>query len=169
MYPFSDRLFLYMVPGIYLIIGIGIEQFNRQISNGWNQRLIQYLSLIIPLCAIVFYFTYLPKKSNDIYSLIEFLKSTNNTITFTPYAEQRTLKWLEFTKYYDQDNSKHIQFKEKGKVDGGLENLLITIQSKKFGHRIKYSTPEPEIIQLIEQDKIFLYHRIDGFAIYKYK
>jgi len=169
MYPFSDRLFLYLAPGIYLIIGVGIEQINRQILISWNPRLIQFISLIIPISAIMLYFTYLPGKANDVYALLEYVNSMDNTVVYTPTAKQRTLKWLEFTKYHDKDYSKLFKAKENGYNNSGTGDLLITVQSEKFGHTIKYSTPEPEIVQLLAQDKIVLYHRIEGYAIYKFK
>jgi len=169
MYPFSDRLFLYLAPVIYLIIGVGIEKINRQILISWNQRSIQFISLIIPISAIMLYFTYLPGKSNDVYALLEYVNSMDKTVVYTPTAKQRTLKWLEFTKYHDKDYSKLFKAKENGYNNSGTGDLLIAVQSEKFGHTIKYSTPEPDIIQLLEQDKIVLYHRIEGYAIYKFK
>ncbi len=169
MYPFSDRLFLYLAPGIYLLFGVGIEHFYKQTWIGWKHRLIQFLSIIIPISAIVLYSTYLPKKPNDVNGLLEFINSTNKTIVFTTKAKQLTLEWLEFTKYYDQDNSKLIQIKENGKVDNVTVDLLIAVQSEKFGHTLKYSIPEPGIAKLLAEDKIVFSHRINGYAVYRYK
>lgn len=169
MYPFSDRLFLYLSPGIYLIIGIGIEQINSQFQRGIRYRIIQFISLFITICAIVFYFTYLPKKTNDIYGLIKFVESTNMVFAFTPKAKQNTLKWLEFTKYQDKDSPKFLTAKEKDYENYSTYQLLISVQSEKFGHTTKFSPPEPEIILLLKQNKINLYKRINGYSIYRFK
>ncbi len=170
MYPFSDRLFLYLAPGIYLIIGVALEHINQKAWFGWEYKLIQFFGLIIPISAIVLYGTYLPKKSNDVYGLIEFVNSTDESIVFTPKAKQNTLRWLEFTKYFDQDYSNNNRIKEiKAGDDYGNVCIVIGVQSEKFGHTIKYTTPEPEITRLIELNKIFLYSRIGGYAIYRYK
>lgn len=170
MYPFSDRLFLYLAPGIYLIIGVGLEYIHQKTWIGWEFKLIRFLGLIIPISAIVLYGTYMPIKSNDVYGLIEFVNTTDESVVFTPKAKQNTLRWLEFTKYFDQDFSKNNRIKEINEgVDNGNVSIVIGVQSEKFGHTIKYTTPEPEITQLIELDKIFLYYRIEGYAIYKYK
>lgn len=170
MYPFSDRLFLYLAPGIYLIIGVGLEYINQKTWIGWKHKLIHFSILIIPISTIVLYGTYLPKKANDVSGLIEFINSTDERIVFTPKAKQNTLRWLEFTKYFDQDYSKNNRIKEiNGGVDNGDVSIVIGVQSEKFGHTIKYTTPEPEITRLIELDKIFLYYRIGGYAIYRYK
>jgi len=170
MYPFSDRLFLYLGPGIYLIIGVGLEYIHQKTWIGWEYKLIQFLGLIIPITAIVLYGTYIPKKSNDVFGLIEFVNSTDESIVFTPKAKQNTLRWLEFTKYFDEDYSNNNRIKEiKAVDDNGNVSIVIGVQSEKFGHTIKYTTPEPEISRLIELNKIFLYSRIGGYAIYRYK
>tara|TARA_R100000935_G_C2839331_1_gene170127 strand:+ start:3802 stop:5283 length:1482 start_codon:yes stop_codon:yes gene_type:complete len=169
MYPFSDRLFLYMVPGIYLVTGIGIEQLYRKLIVKWNSRLNKMLILIFPIIAIALYITYLPKKSNDVYGLIGYVNSTNKTIFFTPKAKQTALQWLEFTKYEGQNTTKIIHSKAWDTINNIKPDLLIAVQSKKFGHTKNFTTPEPEIEKLIKQEKIVLCHRLDGYVIYKFK
>lgn len=169
MYPFSDRLFLYMAPGIYLILGVGVDYIIKFKRDGWKIKVFRCLYFIIPISAIVLYFTYLPKRSNHVYGIIELINSTDKTVVFTPKAKQRSLQWLAFTKYYDEDYSKLIRTKVEGIHNNTSENILVSVQSVKFGHTLKYSNPEPEITQLIEENKIVLIQRIEGYAIYEFK
>lgn len=167
MYPFSDRLFLYLAPGIFLIIGFGIEQFRRQDTSKRKQKLIFLSGLAIPFFAIISYFTYLPDKKNDVMGLVEFVNSTDKKIVLTPKAKHTVLQWLEFTKYNERDPSKLVSSKlidEDTKAD-----LLISIQSKKFGHTKKYTSAEAEVQSLLEHNEIVFYDRVDGFAVYRYK
>lgn len=170
LYPFSDRLFLYIAPGIYLIFGLGIDYISKKNWKSLQLKSIQFLSLFTPLFAIVLYTTYLPEKSNNVYALVELMKSNNSSFFFTPKAKQRSLQWLAFTKYFDEDYSYTFKtIEDDDYKNNDTDQLLIAVQSEKFGHGKKYSSPEPEIVRLLEQDKIVLYKRVEGYAIYKFK
>ena len=123
--------------------------------------------LVVPICSIMFFFSYLPHKSNDVIGLVEFVNDTDQTVKFTPQAKQLTLNWLNFTKDFDKENSNIIEFKERNR-ESGTSDLSIAIQSEKFGHSLKYTKPNPEILQLLVQNQISLFKRIPGFVIYKY-
>lgn len=166
IYPFSDRLFLYLAPVIYLIIGIGIQQLNKKKYSGLNNRIAKSVSLIIPICAIVFYLTYLPSRSNNVYDLIKFVNSTDGIFVLTPKAKQLTQEWMEFTQYDEQDIVKLVQFNELQGSNETQGNFIIAVQGRKFGHKVKLSTQEPVITKLEEKGKIALYRRFDGYSIY---
>ena len=167
MYPFSDRLFLYLAPGVYLLLGLGIEQIRRCYTLKRFRKLFFYAGMGIPLLAIVSYASYFPKKNNDVIGLIEFVNSTNQTIRFTPQAKLLTHNWLKFTGYFNEQNADIVEFRSRIK-ENMTTNFLIAIQSEKFGHKRKYTTPRPEIIHLLDREQIFVYKRIPGFVIYKY-
>lgn len=169
IYPFSDRLFLYLAPGIYLILGFGIDRIIKNEQFELNPKWKNLAVLGIPVCAVFLYFTYLPRKANDVASIITYVNSTQNTVHFTPYAQQRIIKWLEFTGNNDQDFTNRFHSNELALKNTRTSDLLIAVQSEKFGHFRKYSAPEPEINQLLADDKIVLTHRINGYAIYRYK
>jgi hypothetical protein len=167
IYPFSDRLFLYLAPGIFLIIGFGIEQLRRQNTSNRRQKMIFLSGLAIPFFAIISYLTYLPGKKNDVIGLMGFVNSTDKSIVMTTKAKHTVLQWLEFTDYTKKDPSKLVKsniIEENEKAD-----LLITIQSEKFGHTKKYTSTEAEVQSLLENNEIVFYDRVDGFAIYSYK
>lgn len=167
MYPFSDRLFLYLAPGIYLIIGFGIEQIRRQCLLKRKRNLIFLSGLAIHFFAIISYFTYMPEKKNDVVGLMEFVNSTDKSIALTPKAKYTIFRWLEFTGYDHRDPSKLVDSKVIDEDTGA--DLLIAIQSEKFGHSTKYTSPEAEVLSLLAMNKIVFYNRIDGFVIYIYK
>ncbi len=167
MYPFSDRLFLYLAPGIFLIVGFGIEQLRRQLNSKQIQKVIFLSGAAIPFLAIISYFTYLPDKKNDIIGLMEFVNSTDKNIVLTTKAKHTVLQWLEFTKYDKRDSSKLVSSKVIN--DNTKADLLITIQSEKFGHTKKYTSTEAKVESLLEHNEIVFYDRVDGFAIYRYK
>jgi len=169
MYPFSDRLFLYMAPGIYLLIGVVIDQLIKKTVVDYNYRPEVIMILLIPISAIALFFTYLPKKSNDVLELIEFVNSTNETIFFTPKAQRTAISWLKFSNYECQDVSRIIQSKSWDTTYSSTPDLIIAVQSKKFGHKIKYTSTEPIIAKLIVQNNIVLCHRVNGYVIYEFK
>ena len=83
------------------------------------------------------------------------MNDTDKIVKFTPQAKQLTLNWLNFTKYYNQKNPKIIELKERSR-ENGTADLLIAIQSEKFGHSLKYTKPNPEILQLLDQNQDIL-------------
>lgn len=166
IYPFSDRLFLYLAPVIYLIIGIGMQQLHKIKCSGWINRIAKSLSLVIPICAIVLYFTYLPGRTNNVYDLIKFVNSTDGIFVLTPKAKQLTQEWLEFTQYDEHDIVKLVQSNELQGSNETQGNFIIAVQGRKFGHKVKFSTQEPVITKLEEKEKIALYRRFDGYSIY---
>ena len=168
MYPFSDRLFLYLAPGIYLIVGYGINcLYSSRFLLNRSYKLLYSAVLVVPICSIMFFFSYLPNKSNDVIGLVEFVNDTDKIVKFTPQAKQFTLNWLNFTKYYNQKNPKIIKLKERSRETRNAD-LLIAIQNEKFGHSSKYTKPNQEVQQLLIQNQVSLYKRIPGFVIYKY-
>jgi hypothetical protein len=169
MYPFSDRLFLYMAPGVYLILGLGLEKLTSNfLIDSWRKNVFPIFIIILPLFAIISYFTYLPNKKNDVVALKNFLEDTDKAIYFTPQAKQLTLNWLNFTKYFKEEELKFLEFEEWNSNNKNT-GLLVTTQNKKFGHSSKYTKPNPQILKLLANNKIVLYKRVSGFAIYKFK
>lgn len=166
LYPFSDRLFLYLAPGIYLILGSGIMQLYKESRTGFFWKKVFYSSLVILVFMIFLYFSYLPRRENDVASLLKFVNSKDQTFAFTPKAKQTCMRWLEFTQYYS-DSNRHFKPVEFHLNMKSQADFLIAIQSGKFGHTEKMTTPEPIIQELIAQDKILLYHRVGGYVIYK--
>lgn len=169
MYPFSDRLFLYLAPGIYLILGFGFERIIKNEKFEQDQKWKKLIFLGIPACSIFLYFTYLPRKANDVASIITYVNSTENTVNFTPYAQQRIIRWIDFTGINDRNFSERFHSIELPGKNKETSELLIAVQSEKFGHRLKYSNPEPEISKLLADEKIVLFRRINGYAVYRYK
>ncbi len=168
MYPFSDRLFLYLVPGIYLTLGYGIMEVNKWTGNSRYAKVGFNSFLMLLISTIVLYFSYLPEKENDVLALIKLINTTDKTVVFTPKAKTLSSEWLEFTKYDKLESNSLIK---AGGIGENIspEDLIIAVQNKKFGHTRKMSTPEPLIQELLVQEKIVLHKRVGGYVIYKIK
>ncbi|PTX44071.1 hypothetical protein C8P64_0041 [Christiangramia gaetbulicola] len=169
MYPFSDRLFLYLAPGIYLILGYGIQESLKIFRKKKQMKMAFYSIFLLLLCTILLYFNYLPGKANDVATLLRFVNSTEHAVLLTAKARQRTSKWLEFTCYEQEDSAKLLNSGTFDLITNTSENLLIAVQSEKYGHTEKLSRPEPIIYKLLAENKIDLYHRVGGYTIYKIK
>lgn len=169
IYPFSDRLFLYLAPGIYLMLGYGILELHKNLKKKSFGK-VKYLGILIVLSfTVILYFTYHARKTNDVISLMKFINSTEHTIAFTSKAKKTGIKWLDFTQYNYVDNYKLVRANEFDLNNYFQPDLLVAVQSLKFGHKEKFTTPEPIIEQLLSQNKIYLYYRVGGYAIYKNK
>lgn len=168
IYPFSDRLFLYLVPGFYLTLGYGIMEVNKRIGNSRYGKISFYSFLMVTISAIILNFSYLPQKENDVLALMRFTHTTNKKIVFTSKAKILSSEWLEFTKYDKLESNNLIEAEEIGETRSP-GNLIIAVQSRKFGHTSKMTTPEPLIQELLVQDKIVFHKRVGGYAIYKVK
>lgn len=167
IYPFSDRLLLYLAPGIYLILGYGILQLKMSKMLFFKAGF--YSSTLFIISGILSYFTYLPRKENEVNSLLKFLSSKNEKIVFTHKASALCRRWLEFTAYDASGKDKERNFREIGSEIPKKTELLVAVQSKKFGHLNKLSSPEPIINKLIDEEKITLLKRFDGYVIYQVK
>ena len=169
MYPFSDRLFLYIEPGIYLIFGLGLERvYSDLLLKNRVKKIAALIIFLIPVLATISFFTYLPNRKNDVVTLKNVLESENQITYFTPQARQLTLNWLNFTHYFEENDLRFLEFKE-WQSNFEPKGLLVTTQNEKFGHSFKYTKPNPQVIKLLAENKIFLYKRISGFAIYKFR
>lgn len=168
MYPFSDRLLLYLAPCIYLTLGYGLMEVNKRTRHSRYAKMGFYSLLILPVSAIVLYSTYLPRKENDVLALIKVVNETPETVIFTSKAKTLSLEWLEFTEYDKLDSNNLFKAAEYEETISPA-NLVIGVQSKKYGHQGKMTIPEPLIQELLLQDKIVFHKRVGGYVIYKIK
>lgn len=168
LYPFSDRLFLYLAPGIYLILGFGISEINKKIKKRFFKK-VYYSTFLLSILIFILYFTYLPRKENDVAGLLKFINSTEQKILITRQAKQTSLKWLDFTKFDEMDSARLINAERLEISTHSKADFLIAVQSSKFGHLKRLSTPEPIIDQLLATGKIILFQRVGGYVIYKIK
>ncbi|MDX1472268.1 MAG: hypothetical protein R3213_12285, partial [Flavobacteriaceae bacterium] len=78
-------------------------------------------------------------------------------------------RWLEFTAYDKLGFDIGQNFKEVGSKIPKNAELLVAVQSRKFGYVKKLTSPESIINELIDKEKIILFKRLDGYVIYKVK
>ncbi|MFD2833916.1 hypothetical protein [Gramella sp. AN32] len=167
LYPFSDRLFLWIAPGIYLILGIGLMEINDWLCKIRPKA--KNLIYIVPFSAIVLFFTYISNKSNDIITLNNYLNSKTEHILLTRKAKSSIKNWLLMTKYEKEDFQKLKNSEILKEFSWKPGSVIVGRQSEKFGHSDKKSPPEPVIMELIQSNNAKLIQRVNGYAIYKLK
>lgn len=160
IYPFSDRLYLYITPLFILMLGsslatiINLKKINKPLSS---------IYIPISMITLFLYFLYTPCNDNDVVSLY---KKLNQLEAKNIYVTKKT-----------RDNCKNFdaftdnQFKNKKKLilmDSKLENskYLISTVSRKI--KMNETSPEEaEVQNLILKNKIQKMSTVNGFNIYK--
>lgn len=169
LYPFSDRLYLYMAPFILLLLGEGIIFSKIYILKKTKFKLKSITLYLFPLILFVSYLTYLPFKGNDILSIIKHPKiDESEHILITEEANRYFMEWFNFTQYEPGNKLKEkiVLFNLKNYKS---QDLIISRQVHKFGHLEKTGDPEEEIKDLILKEKIYPIKKFDGFTLYKFK
>jgi len=171
LYPFSDRLFLWIAPSVFLILGFGINEMQVWSEKYITNKTASYFLYFPLLVAIILFSAYINPKSNDVISLNSEVNSLSHSekIYLTPKAKNLIKDWLNMTGYRNQniENLKNFSNFEKGIENSG--DILIAQQSIKFGHKNRKSQPESIICELLQLDKIELVQRVNGYVVYKIK
>jgi hypothetical protein len=162
IYPFSDRLYLYIIPLFILILGSSINTLsNFKIIKMHFQKGYVLISII----TLILYSFYTPYNDNDVYGIY---KKATDLKQKTIYA---TTKSLKSTKAFDEFTDK--KFKNKNTfiaMDTKLEKsrYLVSRVAKKI--KMNVTSEEEAIIQdLIRIKKIKKIDTVNGFNIYEIK
>ncbi len=169
LYPFSDRLILYLSPFFILGFGKGIAFISTRLLLK-KQLYLKYLttgSLILVITAS--YATYVPRKGNNLEGMGKYLNSQNRNIYITEKARIGINLYTNFSK--DSLLSKKIRNTNSLSKNRPLfkNDLIISRQSLKFGHLGKRSPPEPEIRNLLNEKKLNLKKEMGDYVIYQFK
>lgn len=160
LYPFSDRLYLYLAPLFVLILGSSISVFFE------IKKIKKYFSVFIVTISMVtlfLYSLYTPYSDNDVVSLYEKL---NELETETVYVTEKSMDCIKnFNEFTDNEFNRGNTFKI---IDENLEEseYIISRVSKKI--KLNVSSPEEEIVQnLINQKKIVKINSVNGYNIFQ--
>ena len=166
LYPFSDRLYLYLAPLVYACLAHGFYVVFKYIPlETMFSRLKESLVIVLIVCLGIMYNSYLPYKENDVLGLMSLTEITNNEVAFTNKAYTTMMSW---NSVFNTEDVTTILAKscviEKDSICE--KSYLISRQHHKFGAQEKHSSPEAEVLRLLNQKKIKEVNRVDGYAVY---
>ena len=164
LYPFSDRLYLYLAPFLYLSLVKGLIICFQFLTNN--------LSLIKD--KFLFYFSYsllvvlifqIPYQDNDIFEILE-EKEANSEIYLTQKSHDAITLWLQLIKNKSVKDFLYSSkiFDPAIKMDKNA--LIISRQQIKYGHQKRTSEPEGNVQLLLNQNRIKLFKTLNGYKIY---
>jgi hypothetical protein len=162
MYPFSDRLYLYLSPLMLLLLGSSI---NSIFETEKIKKLLFPFVIVISGITFCIYCLYFPFKESDVVSLNNKLKNLNSKeIYVTKRAKISINSFNDFTDKYFAFNKKIVL------LDSSLtkSNYIISRVIKRI--KIDATYPSEKIIQkLLLEKKIILIDKANGYNIYYIK
>lgn len=164
LYPFSDRLYLYLAPFLYLSLVKGLMicfQFLTYNFSFIKEKFLYYSSYSLIVVLII----QIPYRDNDILNiLVE--KENDSEIYLTQKSHESITLWLELITNKEVqdflDNSKILNLAIK--MD--KNSLIISRQHIKYGHQKRTSEPERNVQHLLNQNRIKLFKTLNGYKIY---
>lgn len=162
MYPFSDRLYLYIAPFLVLILGSSIATIS---DFGVIKKHFQKVYVLISVVTLFLYSLYMSGNDNNVYMLYEKL---NNLNTKEIYATEKSIETIDsFNEFTD---NKFVINKKLVLLDSKLNesNYIVSRVSKKLKMNLT-SSEELEIQDLINSKKIKKIESVNGYNIYEIK
>tara|TARA_R110002020_G_scaffold293535_4_gene509074 strand:- start:30195 stop:31643 length:1449 start_codon:yes stop_codon:yes gene_type:complete len=166
LYPFSDRLYVYLAPVFYVLLAEGLDLLVA--TKKYKILVNRVLVLLIPLFIISLLLSYFPYQDNDINQLTKVVNNKKGKIYITNKAMSAIKTWQTVMADYKTGevlkNSTYLPQK-----NFAYNSLIVSRQQIKYGHDNRYSSPEPEIQSLLESNLIEVEEKLNGFVIYKPK
>ena len=159
MYPFADRLYLYILPLMLLWLGSSINSI-FQTEN--IKKILSPFVIFISVITFCLYCLYLPYKENDVVALNYRLNILDNREI---YATEKAKKCI--STFNDFTDNKFFISKKIILLDSTLKksNYIISRVHKKI--KINTTSPEENIIQkLLLEKKIIMIDKVSGYNIY---
>jgi hypothetical protein len=160
LYPFTERLYLYLSPLFVLTLGSSLERIsNFKIIKTYFSK----VYFLITITTIFLYSLYNPCNDNDVYGLYKkFQKLDVKTI----YATEKSIyNFNSFDAFTDNEFKHNFSFIP---VDKNLEKskYLISRVSKKI--KMNSTSPEESFVEnLIQINKVKKVDQVNGFNIYE--
>jgi hypothetical protein len=160
MYPFSDRLYLYITPLFILILGSSIASIsNFKIVKKHFQKIYVLISIV----TLLLYTLYTPNSDNDVYGLYQKVNNLDSGVIYTTEKSKNTIS--SFDKFTDHElTSKKIFIS----IDTQLEKskYIVSRVAKKIKRNVT-AEEESVILDLIQSGKIKKIERVNGYNIYE--
>ncbi len=169
LYPFSDRLLLYLSPFFILGLGEGLDTLCRK-KFRLNSSLKLAIFLVCFLSLSISYASYLPKKGSNLTDLASYLKKNEYENLYLTLKSQIALKLYSDFVEDSTINSKlrYARLIEKKKLPR-KNAIILSSQPSKFGHKQKRSKSEENISQMLKRNTIKEIKKIGNIVIYKAK
>ena len=157
LYPFSDRLYLYLAVLFYF--GIGYVIYHTKKVN----------LVKIPFYLMIFsWFLYLGNLTNNIIHLEERLKTIkSNGVLISQHAHSYVKNFYSFTEYDQEDTISYQVVSKLEQTQSKSGYIYVSRVAPKFGHSGKTGPKEPFTNDLLSLKKISLLEKIDGYDIYR--
>lgn len=160
MYPFSDRLYLYITPLLILILGSSlliVSDFEML------RKYFQKVNIVISLITLFLYSLYLPGNDNNVFMLYKKLNALDVNEFYATKKSKNTID--SFDNFTDNEFTIH---KEIMLLDSKLDQsgYIISRVAKKIKMN-KTANEETEIQELINSKKIKKIDCVNGYNIYK--
>jgi hypothetical protein len=159
MYPFSDRLYLYILPLMLLWFGSSISSI---FQTEKIKKILFSFVIFISLITFCLYCLYLPHKENDVVALNYRLNILNSREI---YATEKAKKCI--STFNDFTDNKFISNKKITLLDSTLTKSSYIVT--RVHNKIKFNTTSPEeniIKKLLIGKKIILVDKVSGYNIY---
>lgn len=160
LYPFSDRLYLYLAPLFVLILGSSISELFE------IKKIKKYFSVFIitiSMITLFLYSLYTPYSDNDVANLYNKL---NELGIKTVYVTEKSMDCIQsFNEFTDNEFNRGNTFKI---IDEKLEKsqYIISRVSKKI--KFNVTSPEEDIVQnLINKKRIVKINSVNGYNIFQ--
>lgn len=165
LYPFSDRLYLYIAPFVLYLSINGLVQF----LNYWRigKDYIQLFILFFTLILLGFNMTYINYKENNIPSLNEKLRIySDHTVYRTSRADKHINQWVDFTNYPYLSKALISSANRTDLNSLKADDLIISRVYKKFGNEYRTNKIEESLQHLLTQNKMKKVIEVDGYNVY---
>nr|WP_294785953.1 hypothetical protein [uncultured Flavobacterium sp.] len=160
MYPFSDRLYLYIAPFLILILGSSIE-----IISGFRiiKKHFQKIYLLISIITLLLYSLYTPATDNNVSMLYKKLNNLDSSNIYVTKKSQGTID--SFNNFTDNKFPIH---KKIVLLDSQLDksNYIVSRVTKKIKWNAT-SSEETVIDSLISLKKLQKIDFVNGYNIYQ--
>ena len=165
LYPFSDRLCLYLAPFFILLFGFSLDAIleNAFFLEFKNKILIGFTAL--NFVCFMFYFPYKENDVVSVFSEIKCKKSENQQVFATEKAFGVINNFEKFTQnYFNKSRPVKIQSCE---ILPPKNALLISRVHRKIGPNHKSASEETIIQNGLQTNQILLIARLDGYNLYR--
>lgn len=162
LYPFSDRLYLYLAPLLVLILGSSLVVFFdfKKISKYFSAFI-----TIISFITLILYSLYTPHSDNDVVKLYNKLSKLGIK---NIYVTEKSLDCIQsFNEFTDNEFNRNYQFE---KIDEKLNKSQYIVSRVPKKIKLNVTSAEEQIIQnLIIQKRISKINSVNGYNIYQIK
>lgn len=160
MYPFADRLALYITPLFVLVLGSSLATLS---DFGIIKKYFQKVYILISIITLFLYCLYTPTNENNVYMLYKKINILDGNEVYVTTKSKKTIE--SFNKFTDN------QFETNKKIvllDSKLDKspYVISRVAKKIKMNVTASE-ESEIQDLINLKKIKKIDCVNGYNIYK--